>query len=262
MSRFITRRRSAALVVLVLVVCPACSTVSSRERAAHGSWPHTIRSGEWIIQWSAKAAIAWQHGRKYEFPIYTDARDSCATWSDRRPCPRGWFLNTEHHLLSAMANLVSYSTSWEGSGGAHPVYGSMFQTVDLDTGQPGDITQIADEADVVAALLAEPLIQKYYKGNTPSDLDDLIGGLERPCEISFADLPSHFRLKAIRGDRMTLEFGLQHGCETMRRNFTRFAITVPIPTDVDSVVREAAANLPVITASAFGGMPRSHRIGN
>jgi hypothetical protein len=115
----------------------------------------------------------------------------------------------------------------------HPIYGQRYNAIDLETGETADVTQLFEEADVVKALGTDPLI---------------VGALGTPCEIDFSDLPSAFRVKAIHGERAVVEFGLGHGCETMRGTFTTLEIEVSIPADLRELFLEARQNLPQFPA--------------
>jgi hypothetical protein len=160
------------------------------------------------------------------------------------PPPEAWYYRSSHHLLSAVANVISFTEGYEGSGGMHPIYGLRYSTIDLETGEPADITQLFDEHDVVKALRHDPLIIKYLAGAKPTSLEELMLELPFPCEIDFSDLRSAFRIVAVGRETAQVQLGLGHGCETMRGTFTTVDIELPIPNDLREAFLEAQRNLP------------------
>lgn len=125
----------------------------------------------------------------------------------------------------------------------HPIYGQRYTSIDLDRGEEADITQLFDEGDIFEALRRELVITKYLRGE-PGNLEELFDLLDHPCEISFSNLGAAFRLKAIRDETTVVEFGLGHGCEVLRGNFTTLEVELPIPDDLRELFQEAQRNLP------------------
>jgi hypothetical protein len=205
-----------------------------------------IKSGEWVVHWSSNGAFATHETTPRCVPIFRNSYETGRKEAGFQlgPPPEAWFYRSSHHLLSAAANAISFTEGYEGSGGMHPIYGLRYSTIDLETGDSADITQLFDEDDVVRALRRDPLIMKYLGGAEPTGLEELVTALEVPCEIDFSDLRSAFRIAAIGRDTAVVQFGLGHGCETMRGNFTTLDIELPIPGDLREVFLEAQRNLP------------------
>lgn len=203
-----------------------------------------VTSGEWLVHWSPAGTFAIHESEPRCVPIFSNSYESCRTWDDGQPCPEGWFYRSTHRVLSTLGNVVSFTDGYEGSGGMHPILGQRYATIDLNTREPADITQLFDEGDVVTALRRDPIIVKHLRGAAPRDLEELVPALGMPCEINFYYLPSAFRVKSIGGTTAVVEFGLGHGCEVLRGTFTTIEIEVPIPPDLSELFLEARRTLP------------------
>ena len=234
---------------MALLILSGTATASSQTHATG-----QVKSGEWVVHWSPSGAFAIHESSPRCVPIFRNSFENKRTGTGFQLGPaEGWFYRSTHHLLSAVGNIVSFTDRYEGSGGMHPISGQRYNAIDLETGETADVTQLFEEADVLKALGSDALILEHLQlehiqGVEPKDLDELVGALGAPCEVDFSNLPSAFRVKAIHGERAVVEFGLGHGCETMRGTFTTLEIEVPIPADLRELFLEAHRNLPEFPA--------------
>jgi hypothetical protein len=202
-----------------------------------------VTSGEWLVHWSPAGAFAIHETEPRCVPIFTNSHETRPT-GNADQLPEGGYFRSTHRILSTVGNVVSFTEIYDGSGGAHPIAGERYATLDLATREPADIAQLFDEAKVVTALARHPVIVKHLRGAKPKGLDEMVAALGSPCEMYFHPLRSAFRVKKVRGARAVIEFGLGHGCEVMRGNFTAIEIELPIPPDRGDSFLEAMRSLP------------------
>jgi hypothetical protein len=139
-----------------------------------------------------------------------------------------YFFNSTHDVISLVGPYLSYEYSYDGSGGAHPIYGSYYRTVYIPTKKEVSLDSLFAPDVVFQALLNDSLIVHSLTNKNPKDLYELTSSLEGECEISFSDLLISFAIKSIDPKKVEVEFGLTHGCEVMRGNFTTITIILPI----------------------------------
>lgn len=149
-------------------------------------------------------------------------------------------------VLSVVGTLVSFETSrgWSCQGAAH-AYGAVahFNTVDLDTGAAVDIRSLVPDATIVAALKQDGLVSKALNGRDPEDLRSLIGQADGGCAVSFLSLATSFAFYELRGDKIAVRFGLEHGCEVMRGVLNEIEIELPFPEGLDFEEADARGQL-------------------
>jgi hypothetical protein len=191
--------------------------------------PVVIRSGEWIITADAKAAVARREGQKETVVLFREKRDN----QNRE----GEFYN----LLSVVGGVVSYHHSFYYEGGAHPSYGSMFITADLDNNrEPADIRKFFEEQLIVKALLEDSLIRVYMNGIVTDKLVVMLDNIDGDCAINFQPLPTAWSINTIGEGEAEICFGLPHGCEVMRGNFTTIKVKIPYRESVAADFEEAS----------------------
>jgi hypothetical protein len=226
------------------VVIHSCLLAAVLLGPATGAVPQAVQSGDWVIRWSNAGATGENRTTVRKVNIYKNWHENCCTWKgSAAECRPGWYYEETHRILSTIGALVSFEVWFSGSGGAHPIGGKRYATINLDSGKAGDITQLAKEEVVLKALLAQRVIQENLSHRTPRSLGELVHALGMPCPVDFQTLRSSFRLKAVRGHRIVIEFGLGHFCEAARGNFTAFSIEVPAREEAIPLLAEAARNL-------------------
>ncbi len=139
------------------------------------------------------------------------------------------YLNEIHTPLSLLGSFLSYAYSYEGSGGVHPICGTNYSTVDLRSKEEVPLNQLFSDDDIRRALLRDTIITKALYTSDTSSLSEVVKHLDGGCEIGFNEMLKHYRFGTVTGDSIDIAFGLPHGCEMMRGNFTTFAIRLAIP---------------------------------
>jgi hypothetical protein len=138
------------------------------------------------------------------------------------------YFNSTYEVISLVGHYLSYEYSYEGSGGAHPIYGAYYRTIDIPTKEEVCLDSLFDSDVIYHALLQDSLIVRSMTNRNSKNLQELVSSLEGGCEISFYDLLKSFAIKSINSRKVEIEFGLTHGCEVMRGNFTTMTINLPV----------------------------------
>jgi hypothetical protein len=127
---------------------------------------------------------------------------------------------------------------WNCLGTAHPGSVTRFTSHHLwRLGQPLRLSDVFPEAQVLKALLAEPLIRKTLTkakiSPLPSTLPALVKQLTElndECEYYFDDdLLERFAFHHVEKGQVAVRIGLSHGCEAARGRLTQLGILLPIP---------------------------------
>jgi len=139
-----------------------------------------------------------------------------------------YFFNTRHDVIYLIGPYLSYEYSYNGSGGAHPIYGSYYRTLYIPTKKEVSLDSLFEPDVIFRTLLKDSLIIRSMANKNPEDLYELISSLEGGCEISYSDLLISFAIKSVDSKKAEVEFGLTHGCEAMRGNFTTITINLPV----------------------------------
>ncbi len=140
----------------------------------------------------------------------------------------GYYYEESSRVISVAGHFLSYDLSYSGSGGMHPVGGGYYRTIDLRTGKEVSLETLFDPDEILTALLRDTNITKYSTRLPSVNLRDFIASLDGDCAIQFIDMLSSFAIKSITQTVVVVEFGLTHGCEVMRGNFTLFTIRLPV----------------------------------
>jgi hypothetical protein len=149
-----------------------------------------------------------------------------------------YYYYDNHKLLSIIGPYLSFETEYDGSGGAHPVYGTIYKTInfakdkttqwsELDF-QDGLLTDIFNDKDIYRALMKDQLITNHLKKKKPKDLADLLANLRGGCEMDLTHLLNSFRIVNIDRNIALIDFGFTHGCEADRGKFSGTAIGLPV----------------------------------
>jgi hypothetical protein len=146
--------------------------------------------------------------------------------------------------LSVVRDIISFSCSYYGDGGAHPTYGTSYQTVKLgnkvDFSTGVNITDVFEERDMLRALMADTLIKRYRPQDiNPQDIDEFVESLQGGCDVNFSQILSSWSVYDCTADSATVEFGLPHGCEVNRGMFTSFQVVLAIPAEEMETFQQA-----------------------
>lgn len=125
---------------------------------------------------------------------------------------------------------------WNCIATAHPGAYTLYQTLNLKTGQAISLTDIFSDQELLRALLADSIVKKHLPEQPPrfASSQDLMTYLSKngtgECAYGFSeDNLSHFTLHHIKGNRVAVRVGLSHGCEAARGMLTELGLYLTIP---------------------------------
>ncbi len=247
-------------------------------------YTHSVKTGMWNVKWNTNRADAFNSTTGDTTFLYCTSREDLDdnnefygdADSDLSYFQPYWYSYTDCQMLSIVGPYVSFFSTYDGSGGVHPIYGHVLNVCELgrkDTAAIPDtstapcdteksfekmirttknlrevgsnqpkITDIFPENDVFQELMKDSIILAHLHQFTPRNLQQLCDSLEGECEIDFSFLLESFAIKSIRGDTATILFGLTHGCEVEKGNFTTFVIKLSIPAMSKRMFEEVKRN--------------------
>ncbi|SMC28192.1 hypothetical protein SAMN02745857_03152 [Andreprevotia lacus DSM 23236] len=134
-------------------------------------------------------------------------------------------------LKSAVGPVVSFMAVGNGycKGAAHPWASQSFEAYDSRTGKLLPITALFDEATVLTALKQDKLVRKALAGQNVTSLKELAEKANGECEFTLYGIGTSYAFHHIKDGKVAVRFGLSHGCEAMRGNFTQLGVYLPIP---------------------------------
>ncbi len=152
-------------------------------------------------------------------------------------------IDSAHELQSVVGPIISFLGDFgaDCEGAAHPSAATRFVVFDARTGKELPITTWFNEATILAALKADPIVAKTIKGMQINSLSDLAKKAATECEFSYFGLENSYAFHHLKGNQVAIRFGLSHGCEVMRGNFTQLGIYLPIPNSLRPWLEKAKA---------------------
>ena len=243
------RFRGFALVLAVLTHPIGASDLSQTQRGlSQGSG--TVRVGDWEVAWSNDGIRAKDVTTGKPVGICSSKREEWAAAKHQRP---GYY-EERCSILSIVGPIVSYSFSYDGSGGAHPIYGTSVKAVNLtNQGGPANVVDLFAADLLLKELLKLRVIQDHLKWHDVGAFDELVDALDDPCDIDFRGLAHAFAIKDIKDGTTVVLFGLGHGCEAARGNYTEFEVEVPAHAGVIPWLEAAKAGGTYARALRRGG---------
>ena len=187
---------------------------------------------EWEILRQDSIIVVRKIGDMKIDTVFISKNESKADYQNDDDYPDYYYFIDSYNILSLVGPYLSYEYIYEGSGGAHPIYGSFYRTLNLSNKLEVSLDELFDKEILLSVLLKDSLIQAHLKNKTPKTLKELEESLDGGCEISFYNFLKSFSIKAIQSDKVEVEFGLTHGCEVMRGNFTSFSILLPLSNEL------------------------------
>ena len=136
--------------------------------------------------------------------------------------------NSNYSIQYLIGPYLSYAYSYYGEGGAHPAYGSYYRTINLYDKKEVSLREIFPDSSIYISLLKDTIILNNLTNKAPKDLDNLVSSLDGGCEIDFRNILTSFSFGTAYEDSVEIVFGLTHGCEADRGNFTSIWINLPM----------------------------------
>ncbi len=189
----------------------------------------------WEIFWNDSLAVRKDISTSHIDTIYCNISEYDD--SDTNSFP--YYYKKWNQMLSIVGPYLSYAVGYNGSGGVHPIYGSYYVTYNIETKKEISLDEIFNSKDIYEALLKDSTINKYLTNKNPSSLEDLVNNLDGKCEVNFSNILNCFSFIDINDEKVLVEFGLTHGCEVLRGNFTVIQILLPIPLEKSFMFHKA-----------------------
>ena len=144
-------------------------------------------------------------------------------------------------MLSVVGPFISYQEDYYSEGGAHPSYGTGFETHHMKTDSSIRLHDIFNESDILNALQKNEFIQshlteeKYYRS-----IQSLFEHLDGDCNHYFSiENLRHFAFHHIKDNEVAVRIGISYGCEVMRGNFSQVELYLPIPRSLKKIFKQA-----------------------
>jgi uncharacterized protein YecT (DUF1311 family) len=209
--------------------------------AAQAAETTSVINRGWKIVWDDEIATARHKKTGKETVLFKDESSDEVGDSYR----------IDHEILSVVGTTVSWSRSWSSEGGAHPSYGEVWSTVDLDSPAINLAALFGEEA-VFTRLMQDPVIQMAVGGgmaekagppkSNPNNLKQLLEQADGGCFAAMGDnlLTDYYFAYRLGGNIAVVQIGLTHGCEASRGNFTKLnKLYFPIPREMKKDFRRA-----------------------
>ena len=139
----------------------------------------------------------------------------------------GNYFYSEYTVISIVGSYLSYKYIYSGSGGLHPIAGTWYRTININTKQNLSLDSLFTPGSIYKVLSVDTNFTKYLTGKQTKNLSEFIQSLNGSCEISFADLLVSYAITSINNSYVTIKFGLTNGCELMPEKFTIIGIELP-----------------------------------
>ncbi|MCY4139582.1 MAG: hypothetical protein OXF56_15135 [Rhodobacteraceae bacterium] len=199
-------------------------------------WDNVVESGGWQIGWDDSRAVAQR----------AEASSRRVTlYEQPEPSEECDYDELKGRVLSVVGSLVSFETTngWYCEGNVRPGIVTRFRTIDLHTGAVVDIRRLVPDSTIVTALKQDGLVKEALDGHDPEDLSGLIDQADGGCDVSFWYLATSFAFYELRGDKVAVRFGLEHGCAVMQGSLNEIEIELPVPEGLDVEDAEARGHL-------------------
>jgi hypothetical protein len=183
-----------------------------------------IDAGEWLIYWDNTHCISLE---KVNLKLDT----LFANLYLKAKSNDGCLVNNRYKLLSVVGPFVSFlSLKFQDcEGGNHPTDYVYYSTINLKSKKNISLNNIFDSKILFSSLIKTSWVNNYLHNNKPKNLTELINELDGGCEISFMYSLEQFAFKSISDSSVIVQFGLEHGCEADKGNFSNFEVKLPIP---------------------------------
>ena len=236
-------KKSDAPAVCASAQCP-CDTPAYEHTVSHlepGEFVGTFELHPWQFHLYRLALLASRIGVSKVDTVFISHSDTTALcWSLDHPDTSLITSAELYETRSILGDVISYSLSSYGHGGAHPTGGVEYHTLRLeDASKEIKLTAFFPPDDVLTALLSDPTIRRCLDSKSPRNLDGLIQHLEGNCQIDFASMLTSWCISEISSDSAVVEFGLPHQGGASNGLFTTIQVTLRIPARYAEVFRQA-----------------------
>jgi hypothetical protein len=132
-----------------------------------------------------------------------------------------------YYIISIIGNLLSYEYSYSLYGGAHPTGGEWYRTINITSKKEISLDELFTSKSILDVMLYDTSFTNYTSNKHPKDLNDFISSLHSSCEVNFRHLLTSFAIASVGDNEISIQFGIDHGCEVMPEVFTSISIKIP-----------------------------------
>ena len=161
-----------------------------------------------------------------------------------------WSAEEELRVHSVVGTTVSLERRNDGfTGGAHPYAGVLYEAWDVRTPETrADLLALFPEADVVAALKADPFIRKHVRPGVRLEATTRVSSLV--AALDGGETCVHFAEEAVRhafvfhhleAKRVAVRVSFPYAAEACRGRMFVVALLLPVPQALAGPLRLAAA---------------------
>lgn len=190
--------------------------------------------GDWVIHHTSAEAWAEHRESKKKHVLYSqesglrDCKKNLEGQEDRAD------YQVTGALISVVGDVISYYVSEYGDcGGAHPFAYTGFGTLDLKTLKPVALNSLFDDAQIKAALDADPFVKKVRAQEMSDDCSLMV---ESPDAKR-----TSFAFHHLKDDKVAVRVGLSHKYEVCRGSFAQVGVYLKPSDALMKQLKEAQA---------------------
>lgn len=180
-----------------------------------------LKVGAWVIHNTKHEGYIEHQETKQRYVLYSQAQGM-------KDCKEGMpedlegaepEYDIEGGVLSVVGDVVSYTITEGGfCGGAHPFNSTSFNTIDLKTGKPVELSALFEAKSIEDALNADKFV-KELRAKRDQDLDDCKYMVMEPDAKTRA-----FAFHHVKGEEVAVRLGLSHSVEVCRGEFAQVGV--------------------------------------
>ena len=225
-------------IIFILLSVVLSIDSSAQELKSNSLFDKNVTYKYWKVWWNDSLAVCQDSRGTRIDTIFKNI----SKYEDDTIAMRVYYYYESNQLLSIVGPYITFKVTYDGSGGAHPIYGTYYKLYNIETACEFSLLDIFNSSDIYTALLKNNKIRKYLTTSDPSNLDELLNNLDGQCEVDFSDILNDFAFYDVHGNSVLIEFGLTHGCEALHGKFTSIDIFLPIPGDKQALFQRAKDN--------------------
>ena len=193
----------------------------------------TVRCPPWIVSWYQGMATATNESSKFVDTLFVSSVDcgiEVDTIAGGNVDTSFYYCSESYRTLSIVGPYISYEYGYEGSGGAHPVYGGYYRTIELGSKRTVSLDRIFPEMDILHALVRDQFIRAHLVNKRPMHLSELEFRMDyQESRIDFDSLLVSYAFYDVVSDSVEVDFGLMEEIASSRGGATSIDINLRIP---------------------------------
>lgn len=236
---------------VVFATMQAQTTVldSTQSGLRPGNYLGTVRYPPWTVSWYEGMATATKGLPSILDTLYVSSDDESwqlDTLADGTVDSLPYHWSESFRTLSIVGPYVSYEYTYEGDGGAHPIYGGYYRTIELRNKGTVSLDRIFPETDILRALTRNQFIRAHLVNKRPRHLSELKFRTDFQGRIDFDSLLVSYAFYDVVGDSVEVDFGVMEEIASSRGGVSNFQIKLRIPPKLREMFALAKRNLTLV----------------